>query len=624
VHADTEATFSHDYEAIAQKLNIDTSRLYGENLFKSVREGIEALPNWVLILDNADDLKLFGVGQASGETKAPIQHIPHASTGTVLWTTRDAHITGTLIGQSRGIEIARMTVDEAKQLLVTFESVELNREGAEIEPLVKELQLLPLAIMQAGAYMSRTSVTPKEYLSLLAQGKKRWETLKADDFNRHRRPSVPNNILETWAISIVRIKQESELTYKILHVIAYISNENIPHELIMTALKHISKKLRKYSELLETEAIKIITRLKEFSFIGIRQVEHGSRNYEMHKLLQEALRYGLSMRISNTISKNVIVKTNISTDKRQKQTSRHKVVPAMKNFAKRNFVKLKRVSANESERYFSTIALQVTSDLFLSSERDTWSQCEKFLAHVLQVGEWADVNEKQIKTARLLYKASIFLGQRRRWRESESVDERVLHYRQKMLGDTHPATADAIESLAITYAHLGRYSEAERLQSQALDLRRMISKDKHPDIFDAMEGLAYIYYKQGRYREAERLQSQVLNSRREILEDKHPSIIEAMEGLALIYYKQGRYSEAEPLEVQVLDLTKQILGDRHLHTIEAMHNLAWSWYRMSRHGDATALMQRALEYSRSTLGPKHPQTEDSAKSLQEFESQPKH
>ncbi|UKZ63730.1 uncharacterized protein TrAtP1_004954 [Trichoderma atroviride] len=622
VHADTEATFSQDYKTIARKLQINTS-LSDQDLLEAVRNGIEALPNWVLIVDNADDLKLFGVGQTSEQRKSLLQYIPQASTGTVLWTTRDAHITGTLVGHRSGIEVAQMSFAEAKQLLMTFESLKSSREEAEIDSLVKELQLLPLAIMQAGVYMHRTSTTPKEYLSLLAQNKKRWSTLKIDEFNRHRRPNVPNNVLETWTISITRIKQESETTYKIIHVIAYVSNENIPNEMITTALSHIDKNLVNNPELLEAEATKAITRLKEFSFIGIRQAEDGSRNYEMHKLVQEAIRYGLSMRKPSTITEIDVSDSNDSTEKRQTQRSRHKLLQKLKNFAKRKSVELRSVSVEESEKYFSTIALQATSDLFPESQPDTWKQCEKYLAHVLQVGEWADANEKQIETAELLYEASCFLYDRGRWSEREHVDERVLQYRQKTLGDTHPDTINAIASLATTYHEQGRYSESEPLKIQVLDDRREILGNRHPDTIRAIANLATTYYKQGRYSEAERLEVQVLDDRREILGDRHPDTIRAIANLAVSYYKQGRYSEAEPLEVQVLDSRRDILGDKHPDTTQSMHNLAWTWYEMSRFEDAIALMQQALDYRRSILGPNHPDTNYSAEDLQYFKSYPK-
>ncbi|UKZ51304.1 hypothetical protein TrVGV298_005062 [Trichoderma virens] len=382
VHADNEATFTQDYKKIAQEFRID-EKLKGEELLAAVCNRIAALPDWVLILDNADDLRLFGVGQAPEQTKNLFQYIPRASTGTVLWTSRDAHIVGTLVSPRRGIQVARMKSDEAEELLNIARDSETNEEQGDIAALLEELQWLPLAITQAGAYMRRTSTSAKEYLSLLAQSKRRWDILKEEDFDRHRRDGVPNNVLETWSISIDHLKQESEISYNILHVLAYISNQNIPHEIITTTLKH-SGSDQAQPEKLEAEATKAMTRLKEFSFIGMHRMEDGSRNYEMHKLVQEATRYGLSVLKPDILDRGP--------------------------------------STKEGERYFFGIALQVICDLFPNPEPQTlgiWTQCEKYLAHAVQIGDWIDLHEKQHEIDLLFSKASNFLGQRGQWRERE-------------------------------------------------------------------------------------------------------------------------------------------------------------------------------------------------------------
>lgn len=353
VHADSEATFSQDYKTIAQALGVD-QQLKGEDLLEAVRDQIAAQPDWVLILDNADDLQIFGVDQAPEQTKSLYQYIPQASVGTVLWTSRDAHIAGTLVGSKRGIEVARMKSNEAEELLTIARDFETNEEGLETAALLQELQWLPLAITQAGAYMRRTSTSAKEYSTLLAQSQRRWEILKVNEFDRHRRHNVPNNVLDTWSISIDRLRQESEIAYNILHVLAYVANQNIPHEIITAILKLSGIQ----SEKLDAEAINAVTRLKEFSFLGMQRMEDGSRSYEMHKLVQEAARYGLSMWKPSLFDE----------------------VP----------------SIEEGQSYYSGIAVQVMLDLFPEPEEEpeTWTQCEKYLAHAMQIGDWADLNEK--------------------------------------------------------------------------------------------------------------------------------------------------------------------------------------------------------------------------------------
>lgn len=43
----------------------------------------------------------------------------------------------------------------------------------------------------------------------------------------------------------------------------------------------------------ELEVQQAIIRLVEYSFLNTRREEEGRRSYEMHKLVQEAVRYGL-------------------------------------------------------------------------------------------------------------------------------------------------------------------------------------------------------------------------------------------------------------------------------------------------------------------------------------------
>ncbi|KAL6696124.1 hypothetical protein J3F84DRAFT_373091 [Trichoderma pleuroticola] len=117
VNAENEATFLQDYKTIARRFDICEIYLTNIDLLKAVRVRIQAQPNWVLILDNIDDLRLFGVNEETEQTKNLFQYIPRASNGTVLWISRDAHIARTLVGPTRCIEVAGMTSNEFLPLL---------------------------------------------------------------------------------------------------------------------------------------------------------------------------------------------------------------------------------------------------------------------------------------------------------------------------------------------------------------------------------------------------------------------------------------------------------------------------------------------------------------------------
>ncbi|KAM0264118.1 hypothetical protein ACHAQJ_000863 [Trichoderma viride] len=83
VQADTKASFTNDYRVIAKKLSIDEN-LDDAELLMAVRNRIETEAKWLLIIDNADDLALFGVGPASTQSKSLAKFIPRGPEGIVL------------------------------------------------------------------------------------------------------------------------------------------------------------------------------------------------------------------------------------------------------------------------------------------------------------------------------------------------------------------------------------------------------------------------------------------------------------------------------------------------------------------------------------------------------------
>ena len=237
VHADNQATFAQDYKAIAGKLGLPND-LDGEKLLTAVRDRIESQPRRLLVLDNADDLTIFGVSRGGGSAEnlsSLASYVPKGANGKVLWTSRDERIVGTLVGAQCGIQVGRMSTDEAIRLLGNLKNGEgevSSEEDSDARKLLEELQWLPLAISQAGAFMRRRSMPVRQYLSRLLEGQERWRVLKAEQFDRRRRPDVPNSVLETWSISVERIREEDEMAYRILQVIAYVNNQNIPIELM--------------------------------------------------------------------------------------------------------------------------------------------------------------------------------------------------------------------------------------------------------------------------------------------------------------------------------------------------------------------------------------------------------
>ncbi|KAH7308428.1 P-loop containing nucleoside triphosphate hydrolase protein [Stachybotrys elegans] len=549
VHADSEATFIHDYQDIARCLGISVNLEQGD-LLRAVRSCIEAQEKWVLILDNADDLLLFGVAQG-GQNNQPnslFNHIPRAASGTVLWTSRDERIVGTLVGSRRGIRVGPMTPPESTKLLEIARNMEIHEDSTEAVALAQELQQLPLAISQAGAYMRRTSTPIRMYLTMLRKGKQRWKILKETETDRHRRPLVSNSILETWTISMELIQQESPMAYRMLNVIAYLDHRNIPVELLTAAAQDDGKDQEE--EPMDLDVIQAITRLKEFSFLSIADTRNGKQRYEMHKLVQEATQYKLSMDLMS---------------ERDAQKNDYNDYNPMRG-----------------ELYYCRIAIQIMLRAFPISERETWEQCDEYLVHVIGVGEWAEAGGKQIEVAEPFSRVSKFLYDRGRWREKEPVDKKALALRREVLGEKHPDTIGSMAELATTYHQQGHYSKAESMKADVLELRREVLGEKHPDTIGSMAELAATYHAQGRYDEDEDISVKVLDLRRQVLGEKHPDTLQAMHDLAVTWNSRGRREDALSLMDQCLQWQQSILGSDHPLTIRSVKVLA-EWQERSKH-----------------------------------------
>lgn len=607
VHADSEATFLADYKAIGKKLGVD-KRLDGTDLLDAVRTKIEGQSKWLMILDNADELKLFGVGQQQEATEDQDLRKFVPSQGIVLWTSRDAHIGGTLVGASRSMQVQSMAMDEATKLLATTRGDLPIAVGVGVDHLLEELQCLPLAVSQAGTYMRRMSMTAEEYLSLLKQGKSRWEVLKVSDTDRHRRPEVSNSVLETWRISTERIRAESEMSYRILHVIAYVDSQDIPHELIATAAHPFSNGSKDdktdksaATEVSELDVLAAVARLMEFSYLRLRQTDDGERSYEMHKLVREALQYGL------------------------------------------------RIGSPQAEALHSSRALRIVDGLFPIFEQGLWARCDQYLAHAIQVGEWAETSKTEAETATLLERVSYFLHDRGRWREKESVNNRAWGLRREVLGEkhpdtiaslagigvscsaqgqyaraqgicmtvlglrqevlgTHPDTIRSMSDLGMAYLDLGQYNEARKLQVEALQLRHEMFGETHPETISSMAVLGWTYYDMGKYDEAMRLLEKALHLRREIIGEKHPDTMRSMAYLGAIYQRLGQYEEAQDIAIRSLELRQESLGKKHPDTIVSMANLGIAYHTQGRYDEAYDIATKVLQLQKEVLGEKHPNT----------------
>lgn len=133
---------------------------------------------WLMIIDNADDTGFFNSDQVTSQNSETIdrlalennlgRYIPECSHGSILVTTRNRQ-TGFGLTKGRGvIEVGQINRVESSQLI--HKRLENDAfDPNDVSVLTTRLGNLPLALVQAGAFIQENSLTIMRYLQLLGQ-----------------------------------------------------------------------------------------------------------------------------------------------------------------------------------------------------------------------------------------------------------------------------------------------------------------------------------------------------------------------------------------------------------------------------------------------------------------------
>ncbi|KAI9696141.1 MAG: hypothetical protein M1820_008282 [Bogoriella megaspora] len=172
VPAISRGTFEHAYREIGLFLRIPGISDDNANVKKLVKEKLSDARSghWLMIVDNADDSQLL-LGRPS-DNAAPdrlMDYLPHNDQGAILFTTRGRKAAQDLT-QSSILELYNMNKTEAEQLMIQrVTNQNLLADENAVTELLDLLTYLPLAIVQAAAFINSNDVPVAEYVSLFRQ-----------------------------------------------------------------------------------------------------------------------------------------------------------------------------------------------------------------------------------------------------------------------------------------------------------------------------------------------------------------------------------------------------------------------------------------------------------------------
>ncbi|KAJ4345653.1 uncharacterized protein N0V89_011787 [Didymosphaeria variabile] len=223
------------FREIAVRLQIPGISDENANLKKLVREALSSKTSndWLMIVDNADDPRILLEFDTEDPRSIPlIDYIPRGNKGAILFTTRSREAAAEL-SQTCVLSLDDMGEAEARQLLMnrTINKSLLDNRAA-VKNLLQSLTFLPLAIVQAAAFMNQNDISVSKYVSLMQHTSTEAELFseRFEDPSRYQRTDI--TVAKTWQISFEHIQKQDPLAADYLSFIACIDRTGIPQTLL--------------------------------------------------------------------------------------------------------------------------------------------------------------------------------------------------------------------------------------------------------------------------------------------------------------------------------------------------------------------------------------------------------
>ncbi|KAF2181417.1 kinesin light chain 3 [Zopfia rhizophila CBS 207.26] len=581
------------YWSIAQKLDVpgwDDEKVDVKQLVKHhlSRKGKR---QWLLIFDNADNADLWSPGLSTTQTASSTDYLPQSELGSIIFTTTDCDIAKMLAPQIV-IELEEMTPDAAQRMFKNYLNAPIEgSEQKEAKLLLEELSYLPLAIVQAVAYINTNNITLQKYRSKLIRYKEdaleRSSKLSQDKQQEYDTKSPVAPIL---LISVDQIRHTNPLAANYLFLSASVDRKDIPLDLLEAS-----------TPCEKEDAVKLLSR---YALVTRRPADSA---IDLHRLIHHALREWLQWQewlgqwTQNAVTQLVRVFPNPDHGSRSKW---RRLLPHAKYALSHSLAK--EVGGDRLDLVWK-LATALYND-------GRYSECEELTVQAMMVRKrlLGDVHSDTLIS--MSHLALTYMKQGR-WKEAEELEVQVIEVRKRVFGEEHPDTLASMGNLALAYKDQGRWKNAQELTVQVMEARKRVLGDVHPDTLISMSNLALTYRNQGQWKEAEELTVQVIEASSRVLGDEHPDTLNSMNNLASTYLKQRRWREAEELTVQVIEARKRVLGDEHPDTLNSMNNLASTYMEQRKWGEAEELQVQVIEARKRILGDKHPDTLNSISSL---------
>ena len=460
------------------------------------------------------------------------EYLPQVQQGSILITTRSKSVALKFVEERNVIAVEPMDETQAVEL---FEKKQLTQSNQkDTLQLVAALEFMPLAIVQAAAYISQRAprCSVQEYVEKFQRTDRSKTSLLAHEAGHLRRDrDAKNSIIITWQISFDHISKERQSAADLLSLMSFFDRQEIPEYLLRNG-HEIGSRFRD----LETPDSSDEERDSEESKSEISTTD----NFEEDILI---------LRNYSFIFAN-INKTTFTM---------HRLV----QLAMQEWLKIHSLLEKWKSQHIKSLCRE-----FPPGNYENWGRCGMLFPHtklaLVQKPEGDDVLEEW---ALLLYNAAWYAQLRGYTSDAEKMAAKSLKVRKKQHGLNDSKTLSSKAMVASIFGNQGRWTEAEELEVQVMETRKRVLGQEHPDTLTSMANLASTFGNQGRWTEAEELDVQVMERSLRVLGQEHPDTLNSMNNLACTWKGQNRDQEAIDLISSCVQIMTRKLGANHPHTL---------------------------------------------------------
>lgn len=595
IRAETSELLIADFTSLAAALALPEKNDQNQShIVAAVKRWLSRHQNWLLILDNVDDLGVVS------------EFLPETISGHLLLTTR-TQSTGQIAQQIRLEKLSQqegilLLLRRAKLLSGTVLPDDLPYDRWLVaRDVALTMDGLPLALDQAAAYIEETGCGLRGYLERYQQRRLTLLRRRGGSLPEH-----PESVVATWSLSFEKIERRCPAAAELLYLCAFLHPDALAEQILTTGARELTPDLH----LLATDPFELDEAIGVLTTFSLLRRDPDHHTLSLHRLLQIVLREQMSEQTRQLWAERAVQVVD-------------RAFPDVR-FTTWQECQLCLPHALACAELIDQLGLQLAEGVTLLNkagsylrERAQYAEAERLLGRALQLCEQTMPADSPL-LAESLNHLGVLAQDQGKYTQSEALLQRALAIYQQIWGSEHLAVAQCLKNQAENCRVQARLAEMETLAQQALAIRERALGPNHPDVAQSLTQLAALYHGQGTYDRAEALYKRALAICQQAWGPDHIDVAANLNNLASLYDSLGRYAEAEPLYQQALAFCEKQLGDQHIYTAISLYNLAETYRAQGDYPRAQHLHQRALAIREQTLGPHHPHVGKSLNLLAEI------